>query len=152
MAMNCADGRRRQGEATTTRRRFIQGAAASASTATLLVRADGVGATSQQAPPRKDIGEYDEANTKLAHVVPSTLSDEDILFLKQIGLRWVVVTFSPAESTLEQMQRAQERFMRQDIRIYGGWNFAYRSLKIQLGQPGRDEERSEEHTSELQSL
>src|SRR5262245_24816448 len=141
MVMHTSDIHRWREGSTTTRRRLIQAVAvASASTPTLWARANGAAATGQQALPSQKIGEHDERNTKLAHVVPSTLSDESILFLKQIGLRWVVVTFSPAESTLEHMQRAAERFTRQDIRIYGGWDFSYCALKIQLGQPGRDEE------------
>jgi mannonate dehydratase len=38
------------------------------------------------------------------------------------------------------MRRVQERFARHKIQIFGGLNYTYRSLKIQLGQPGRDAE------------
>ncbi len=33
----------------------------------------------------KTIDEYDPANIKLAHRVPARISDEDLLFLKQMG-------------------------------------------------------------------
>jgi mannonate dehydratase len=141
--MNSADLDRRGGDAKPTRRGFLHAAVASAGTMALCdarATADETVAPGQEASTRQQIDEYDDANTKVAHVVPSSLSDQDILFLKQIGLRWVIVSFSQAESTLEKMQRTQERFAQQGIRIYGGWNYAYRSLKIQLGQPGRDED------------
>src|SRR5262245_60788603 len=38
------------------------------------------------------------------------------------------------------MHRAKERFMRRDVRIYGGRNFMHLTLKVPVGQPGRDEE------------
>ena len=89
---------------------------------------------------RRVIEEYDEANTKVGHGVPASIDVGDILFLQQIGLRSVVVTFNPAESTLEAMRRVQGRFAQYGIRVFGGIHYAYRSLKIQLGQPGRDED------------
>jgi mannonate dehydratase len=90
--------------------------------------------------PRRRIDEHDPANTKVGHVVPAMLGDDDILFLQQIGLRSVVATFRPNESSLDDMRRAQERFARHNVQIFGAINYTYRSLKIQLGQPGRDEE------------
>jgi mannonate dehydratase len=72
--------------------------------------------------------------------VPATLRDDDIQFLQQIGLRSVLVNFRPEASTLDEMRRVQERFARHNIQIFGGLNYTYRSLKIQLGQPGRDED------------
>ena len=83
--------------------------------------------------PRKVIDEYDANNTKVGHIVTTSLGDEDILFLKQIGLRTVLLIFNPAEATLEKMKLAQQRFDRHDIKIFGGLNHIYRSLKIQLG-------------------
>jgi mannonate dehydratase len=38
------------------------------------------------------------------------------------------------------MRRVQERFAKHDIQIFGAINYTYRSLKIQLGQAGRDDE------------
>ena len=38
-------------------------------------------------PGKKVIDEYDPANIKLARRVPGNISDNDMLFLKQIGLR-----------------------------------------------------------------
>src|SRR5262245_23054891 len=81
---------------------------------------------------RKRIDEYDAANTKVGHIVPATIRDDDILFLQQIGLRSILVNFRPTESSLDEMRRVQERFARHNIRIFGGLNYIYRSLKIQL--------------------
>src|SRR5262249_7147169 len=91
-------------------------------------------------PRQPTIDEYDPKNIKLAHRVPSTISDDDILFLKQLGLRWMRVEFQAAESSLDSMTKVQERFEKQGFKIYSAMHPAYRSLKIQLGQKGRDED------------
>ncbi len=84
------------------------------------------------------IDEYDPANIKIAHRVSAQISDEDLLFLKQIGMRWARVNFGTNEE-LEFMRLTQERFTRFGLQIYAGVHYAYRDLKIQLGKPGRDE-------------
>src|SRR6516225_5922971 len=95
----------------------------------------------QAAPPRKAvIDEYDDRNIKLAHRVPPGIGDDELLFLKQIGLRWARVEFQPAEATLDNMARVQERFAKQGVKIFSAVNYVHRSLKIQLGQKGRDDE------------
>jgi mannonate dehydratase len=91
------------------------------------------------AAPRKPVlDEYDEKNLKLAHRVSSTLTDDEILFLKQIGLRWMRVEFRTEESSLDAVAQVQKRFEKHGIKIFSGMHPAYRSLKIQLGQKGRD--------------
>jgi mannonate dehydratase len=99
-----------------------------------------------QEPPRpapvgrRRIDEYDPANTKVGHIVPPTVRDDDILFLQQIGLRSVIVNFKPGEVTLDEIRNVQERFARHNIQVFGAINHIYRSLRIQLAQPGRDED------------
>jgi mannonate dehydratase len=66
------------------------------------------------------------------------VTDQDLLFLKQIGLRWARVHFGTNED-LGFMRATQERFARYGIKIYSGVHNAYRDLRIQLGQPGRDQ-------------
>lgn len=83
------------------------------------------------------IDEHDPANIKLAHRVSATISDEDLHFLQQIGLRWARVHFRDNED-LTHMRETQQRFSRFGLRIYSGVHNAYRNLQIQLGQPGRD--------------
>lgn len=104
----------------------------------------GVGQTKPPVPATRSsravIGEYDPANIKLARRVSDTLSDKDMAFLAQIGLRWVRVNFPPARATFEHVRNVQQRFARHGIGVYSGVHYAYRSLKVQLGQPGRDAE------------
>jgi mannonate dehydratase len=92
------------------------------------------------APRRPVLDEYDEKNIKLAHRVSAGISDDDLLFLKQIGLRWARVEFQAAEATLDNMARVKERFARHGIKIFSAVNYVHRSLKIQLGQKGRDDD------------
>ncbi len=87
---------------------------------------------------KKVIDEYDPANIKLARRLSAMIDDDDLLFLQQIGLRWARVNFGTDE-TFDFMRRTQERYARFGITIYSGVHYAYRNLKIQLGQPGRDE-------------
>lgn len=104
------------------------------------------------APPRKPVlDEYDDRNIKLAHRVSSTLGDADLLFLKQIGLRWMRVELQPAEADLDALSRVQKRFAQHGIRIYSAMHPAYRSLKIQLGQKGRDQD-IEQYQTFLRSM
>lgn len=95
-------------------------------------------------PPRREhrplIDEHDPKNIKLAHRVSSTITDAEILFLKQIGLRWVRVELQSSEADVDALRRVQQRFSKQAIRIFSAMHPAYRSLRIQLGQKGRDED------------
>jgi len=101
------------------------------------------------ASPRKD--EYAPDNIKIATRLPiRSATDEDLLFLKQLGLRWVHAEFG-AKAPYQEIQAAQERLGRFGIKIYVGVMDAYRSLRIQLGQLGRDED-IEEFRTFLQDL
>ncbi len=83
--------------------------------------------------------EYDPNNTKIATMVSPLASDDHYLFLKQIGVRWVHVHF-PLETNFELLKNTQERLGRFGIGIHCGIVDHYRSQKIQLGKPGRDED------------
>jgi mannonate dehydratase len=102
------------------------------------------GDASQRSPEpegRKPVlDEYDEKNIKLAHRVGPQISDDELLFLKQIGLRWARVELRDAEAEIDALRRVQKRFAQQGLRIYSAMHPAYRSLRIQLGQKGRDED------------
>jgi mannonate dehydratase len=90
------------------------------------------------ARPRKE--EHDPDNTKLATLIDvRKASDDDLLFLKQIGLRWVHASFGE-DAPLEAIRGAQERLQRYGLKIHCGIIDTYRSLRIQLGQPGRDQD------------
>lgn len=90
---------------------------------------------------KREIDEYAPGNIKLARRVSDNLPEEDMFFLKQIGLRWVRVNFAPERSSnLEQIRDTQQRFAKYGLRIYSAVHYAYRSLDVQLGRPGRDKE------------
>jgi mannonate dehydratase len=97
------------------------------------------GAAAPPAAKRRVIDEYDPSNVKLSHRIPAAVTDEELLFLKQIGLRWARVEFG-SEAPYEYIRGTQERFARYGMQIYSGVQDSYRSLKIQLGQPGRDQD------------
>src|SRR5579872_3807725 len=85
------------------------------------------------------IDEDDPANIKLCHRLNARISDDDLLFLKQIGLRWARVEFGNGPVTFDFLRQTQERYARFGLKIYSGVHYAYRSPKVQLGQPGRDQ-------------
>ncbi len=64
------------------------------------------------------IGEYDPSNIKLSHRMPiRTMTDEDLLFLRQIGIRWCRIEFGN-EATFEFMKATRERLARVGMKIY----------------------------------
>jgi len=90
------------------------------------------------AAPRTD--EYAPDNMKVAtRLNIRSATDEDLLFLRQLGMRWIHAEFG-AKAPYEMIRSTQERLGRFGIKIYVGVMDAYRSLRIQLGQPGRDED------------
>ena len=90
-----------------------------------------------QAAGRLD--EYDPSNTKIATMISPRQSDDHFLFLKQIGIQWVHVQF-PIDANFELVKNMQDRLARFGIKIHCGIVDHYRSQKIQLGKPGRDED------------
>ena len=89
---------------------------------------------------RAKIDEYDPENTKIAHAIGANASNDDLLFLKQIGLRWVRLHYGDWDADVDRLREVQKRFAQYGLQIYSASHPAYRSLKIQLGQPGRDED------------
>lgn len=90
-----------------------------------------------------DIDEYDPRNTKLSHRMPiRSMTGDDLLFLQQLGIKWARIEFGEAAS-FEYMKATQERLKRFDMRIYSAVHYAYRRTRVQLGQPGRDQDIDE---------
>jgi mannonate dehydratase len=89
-------------------------------------------------PPHKD--EDTEEGTKIAVKisVPDTTND-DLLFFQQIGLRWLHADFGNTAS-YDDIRRTRERFAAYGLKIDCALNETYRTLRIQLGQPGRDQD------------
>lgn len=88
----------------------------------------------------KTIDEYDPANLKLSHRMPIRgMTEADLAFLQQIGIRWARLEFGDA-ATFEEMKAAQERIAKFGMKVYSAVHYAYRKTRVQLGQPGRDED------------
>ena len=91
-------------------------------------------------PPGTPFDEADPEGTKIAiKLTVEHTTDEELLFLKQIGLRWLHADFGDAVS-YEFIKATRDRFAQYGLTIDWALMEAYRSKKIQLGQPGRDED------------
>jgi len=100
-----------------------------------------LGATAAFAAPVID--EYDPANVKLSHRMPiRSMTDDDLLFLQQLGIRWCRIEFGE-QAPFDFMKAAQERLARFNMKMYSAVHDAYRRTRLQLGQPGRDEDIEE---------
>src|SRR5258708_3441100 len=77
------------------------------------------------------IAEYDPLNTKVAHRLDAkAITDDDLLFLQQVGLRWVRLEFGEDDNTtLDSLRALQRRYARFGLSIYSGVHSAYRSVK-----------------------
>jgi mannonate dehydratase len=84
--------------------------------------------------------EADPEGTKIAiKLTVQHTTDEELLFLKQIGLRWLHADFGDAAS-YDFIRATRDRFAQYGLTIDCALMEAYRSTRIQLGQPGRDED------------
>lgn len=86
------------------------------------------------------IDEYAPDTIKLAHIVRYDAGDDDLLFLKQLGLRWVLVRYGDSDPRVDNVRAVQERLGQYGLQIYGAGHAVYRSHRIQLGLPGRDKD------------
>jgi len=85
------------------------------------------------------IGEYDPANIKISHrMAIRNLRDDDLAFLRQIGIRWCRIEFG-SDAPYEYIKSVQDRLARFDMKIFSGVHYAYRHLDVQLGRGRRDE-------------
>ncbi|MES2463152.1 MAG: mannonate dehydratase, partial [Armatimonadota bacterium] len=77
--------------------------------------------------------------------VSADASDEDLLFLQQLGIEWVMINVSdPAHHGVSQYLGFRERFARYGIQIYRIANHDVHNVpEITLGLPGRDEKIDE---------
>jgi mannonate dehydratase len=92
-------------------------------------------------PPGRDIAEDDPANIKVMREINArAVTDDDLLFLKQIGIRWARLQFGAEEVPLDFIRAARERCARFGLRVYSAVQTAYQSPAIQLGLPGRDKD------------
>jgi mannonate dehydratase len=88
---------------------------------------------------KKIIAESDPANIKVAHIMNHDVSDDFLLFCKQIGLQWARLMYH-GDPHVDKMRAIQKRFAAYGVGIYSAAHYSYRSLPLQLGQPGRDKD------------
>ncbi|MFN2132250.1 MAG: mannonate dehydratase [Anaerolineae bacterium] len=84
--------------------------------------------------------DIDPAPCRPAHIVRWDAADADLRFCRQIGLRWVRVLCADLDPGVDTLRRVQQRLADHDLQIWSAVHEASRSLRIQLGQPGRDED------------
>jgi mannonate dehydratase len=77
---------------------------------------------------------------KLAREIPWDASDDDLLFLKQLGLRWVRLELNEDLLDADQLIAVKNRLAEYGLGVFSIRQTLYRSLRIQLGQDGRDED------------
>jgi len=80
------------------------------------------------------------SDIKLAHSVRWDASDDDLLFMQQIGLQWTQVVWGDDPTDGDDVKKVVERFASYDLGICTGAHGASSSHRVQLGQDGRDEE------------
>jgi len=73
-----------------------------------------LGRPAAPAKPRKVIEEMDPANIKISHRVSIRVSDDDLLYLKQIGVRFFRAEI-PLDASLDEIARERDRFARYGI-------------------------------------
>ena len=98
----------------------------------------GLSALSAAVPPDV-IDEDDPNNIKIGHILGSNTSDEFLLFCQQIGLRWARLEYNDGPD-VDTIRGIQQRFGKYGVRLYAVTHSSYRSQRIQLGEPGRDED------------
>lgn len=89
------------------------------------------------------IDEYDPANIKLSHRMPIRgMTDDDLKFLQQIGIRWCRIEFGES-APFDYMKATVDRLARFNMKIYSAVHYCYRRTRLQLGQPGKDQDIDE---------
>ena len=89
---------------------------------------------------KQRIDEYDPTNPKLCHRFKAFWKEDEMLFLKQIGVRWVRLEFSPGEGSYEHILSIQKKLAKYEIQIYSGTHSSYISERVGLGLTGRDKD------------
>lgn len=89
---------------------------------------------------KKLIDEYDLSNPKLCHRFKPGWPEEEMQFLKQIGVKYVRVEFGLKEGSFEHIQSIQQKLAKYDIQMYSGTHSSYSTPLIGLGLPGRDKD------------
>ena len=89
----------------------------------------------------KVIDEFDTANIKLASRVSIRATDEDLMFLKQIGLRYIRAEIPSGDAVFKELAPARDRFASAGISVISSAYYGHQSLNILLGRPGPERDR-----------
>jgi mannonate dehydratase len=85
--------------------------------------------------------EDDSTGIKIAHRINARgLADDDLLFFQQIGVKWARLEFGAAPISLDELRAVQVRFAKCGMKIYSGVHYSYRTRRVQLKEPGCDED------------
>ena len=77
---------------------------------------------------------------KVQSKVVSDYTDEQLLFIKQMGVKYVYVIFKDEHTDYDSVMKFMERLRKFDLTVTDAGNVhLYKSDKIHLGLPGRDE-------------
>lgn len=98
------------------------------------------GSNSQGNKSKKNIDEYDPSNTKLCHRFKPGWGEEEMQFLKQIGVQWVRVEFALTEGSYDHIKSMQEKLSKYNINVYSATHSSYGTKQVGLGLPGRDKD------------
>src|SRR5262245_41431500 len=80
---------------------------------------------------RRTIDESSPDNIKVCHRLNAqSITDDDLRFLQQIGLRWARLEWGQGNITLDTIRAAQQRFARFGMKIYSGVHYSYRSTRL----------------------
>lgn len=90
---------------------------------------------------RKAIDEFDPANIKLASRVSIRVTDDDLMFLKQIGLRYIRAEIPSGDAVFKELAPARERFAKAGISLISSAYYGHQSPNILLGRPGPERDK-----------
>ena len=90
---------------------------------------------------RGAVKDDDPGQTKIAHRIDArNVSDDDLLFFEQIGLKWARLEFGEGDTSFDYLRSVDQRFARFGMKVFSGVHYSYRSKRVQLGLPGRDQD------------
>ena len=99
-------------------------------------------------PRARVIDELDPANIKLSHRVSIRVADDELLFLKQIGLRYFRAEI-PNDASLQEIAQAHDRFATYGLTMYSAAHYGHTTLDIALGIPGPQRDRDIDHCRDV---
>lgn len=87
---------------------------------------------------------------KIQSRVNSDYTDEQLLLIKQMGIKYVYVIFSDEDSNYDSVMRFMDRLDKFGLTCTDAGNVGiYKNAKIHLGLPGRDEAMKNSTSSTL---